>query len=153
MRLVSVIIAFALVSVMCAAREENARTSSVFEEALGKLTKRGSEAHPWVVFTSSPTKRFVQFGYEKGTLFIDVPLAGKSEDEKKKLERVFRSIGVERPVVMAARDPKTLKPFTSHSYQAAFSEDVQRAVDFALRIFREVYEIETPSIVVEVGSG
>lgn len=129
------------------------KASAIIDDALEKLMLREKDEHPWVVFTDSSSAHFVQFGFEKGALFIDVPLAERTDEEKKKLEQLFGRIGVKRPVVMQARDPKTLKAFTSYSYQADFSRETRRASVFALRVFIEVFRIEAPSIAVEVGSG
>ncbi|TLD70531.1 hypothetical protein FEM03_12460 [Phragmitibacter flavus] len=153
MRSIYTLAAFLIVLSLCEARGGEKATVMLVESALGKLALRGSEKHPWAVFTDSPSDKFVQFGFEQNILFIDIPLVGKSDEEKKKIARVFRSIGVARPIQMESRDPKTLKSTTIQTYQADFEKDPKNATDFALRIFHEVYEIRTPTLTVDEGSG
>jgi hypothetical protein len=147
---IAVVLALAACYYTCHLANDQAKTpAAIIERALKDLAGRKSDQDAYVIFTDAKSEQFVQFTYEENGFLIDIPLINKTAEEEKRLGRLFNEVGINRPIVLTTRDPKTMKSFVSQSYQAAFASDTKKATEFALRLFREVFERPSPVLVVE----
>ena len=138
-----------LVGVSSAAGDQPKSAKEIIEERLHSLIARDKGKDAFVIFTDEKTRAFIQFTYEEKALWIDIPLVDRSDPERKRMERLFASIGVLRPQTLTARDPETKKAFIIQAYQASFGVDVRSAATFGMRVFREAFEVRSPSLSIQ----
>jgi len=120
---------------------EAARLAEI-AQALTRLLQRSNE-DAFAIFAESRSQKFVQFaGGASSPLFLDLPSQTLSAQEMERATALFRDLGAGGAEEYEVYTDKTKKKVAGKqiSFNLDLGQEVERAAQITLAIFRQVYQ-------------